>query len=73
MRHTVFLHPEQNSSTQVGHLTAITDCECKGIAVGCTVITSSGNVGSTKHTVSQPARGHHVRFLSISISVFSKE
>lgn len=63
---TAFLQLEQNSSTQVGHLTAIgmsdvTELECPAPPLLL-------DVGSTKQTVSQPARGHHVRFLSNSIS-----
>lgn len=66
---TVFLQPEQNSFKQVGHCTEHGDIIT---IVGCRDIDFEAATGSTRHTVSQPARGHHVRFLSNSTSVNRK-
>lgn len=68
-RLTDFLQLEQNSSTHVGHLTGMDSNDV--IAIACDSIFPVSSVvdfGPTTHTVSQPARGHHVRFLSNSIS-----
>lgn len=69
---TDFLQLEQNSSTHVGHLTGTDSNDV--IASVCDSIfpvSSTDGVGPTIQTVSQPARGHHVRFLSNSISAKS--
>lgn len=66
---TDFLQLEQNSSTHVGHLTGIGSNDVIAFAI-CSILPVSPviDVDPTTHTVSQPARGHHVRFLSNSIS-----
>lgn len=53
----------------MGHLTGIGSNDVIAFAI-CSTLAASPvvDVGPTTHTVSQPARGHHVRFLSNSIS-----
>lgn len=68
---TAFLQLEQNSSIHVGHLMATGANDIK--EPDWTTTPFSFAFGSTKHTVSQPARGHQVRFLSNSISIYFKK
>lgn len=80
---TGFLHAEQNSSSQVGHRTtyatmvtflAVPPVEDEGVTGDITLIMDvvanddDGWLLSTRHTVSHPALGHHVRCLSSSTS-----
>ena len=72
---TVFLHAEQNLSLQEGHCTAQRRAPLASVAIAVVVVAMAAEVeasisgpGPTKHTVSQPARGHQVRDSSRSIS-----
>lgn len=64
---TGFLHPEQKSSRHVGQWTAHGACTIDD-DVDCNVTSLSTEVGPTRQIVSQPAFGHHVRYLSNSTS-----